>query len=149
MLPRVEAGVKLCDYKGKKIMLNMKRQPVVLLTRLSPRELSSLRLPASQIPSSGEESSKTSDEDELQEADDSDVSLSSLMTPNKRRKLERKDEKLDTTSPSTDSSLKAVKRVQTKASTQRKESTIMEVATPPAKNKGRILTSATQNPSVT
>lgn len=97
--------------------------------------LSFLRLPASQIPSSGDESAKTSDEDELQEADDSDVAISSLMTSNKRRKLEQSDGKLDTTSPSTDCSLKAVKLVQTKASSKRKESTIMKVATPPAKNK--------------
>lgn len=38
-----------------------------------------------------------------------------------RRKQEPKDEKLDTTSPSTDSNLKTVKRVQTKASTKRKD----------------------------
>lgn len=109
---------RLYEHEDKKI----NRQPVVLLTRLSQQELSSIRLPTSQI--SRHESSKT------------------LRTSKKRIKLEQKDEKLDTTS------LKAGKDVQTKASTKRQERTVMEVATPPAKNKGITLTSATQSPSV-
>lgn len=59
------------------------------------------------------------------------------------------DDKLDTTSRSTDSSLRTVKCIQTKASTKRKESAVMKVAMSPAKNKGIILTSTAQNPSVT
>lgn len=111
---------KLYEHDDKKV----NRQPVVLLTRLSQQELSSIRLPTSQI--SRHESSKT------------------LRTSKKRIKLEQKDEKLDTTN------LKAIKDVQSKyqASTKRQERTVRKVATPPAKNKGITLTSATQSPSV-
>lgn len=109
---------KLFEHEDKKI----NRQPVVLLTRLSQQELGSIRLPTSQI--SRHESSKT------------------LRTFKKRIKLEQKEEKLDTTS------LKAVKDVQTKASTKRQDTTVTKVATPPAKNKGITPTSATQSPSV-
>lgn len=116
VLPRVQASVQLCEQEGRKI----NRQPVVLLRRLSQRELSSVRLPAAQI--SGDESSQT------------------FRTSKKRRRLEQKDEKLDTTS------VKAVKDVQTKASTERRERTVVKGATPAAKNKGSIPpTSATQN----
>lgn len=137
MVPHVEGNLRLCEHKGKQITVNMERQPVVHLPRLCPRKLSSLPLPSTQIPSNEDESSKTSDKDELQEVDDLDVSLTGFSTSHKRRKLEQKEEKLDATSPLTGSITKAVQSVQTKASTKRKESNMMEVS-----NKGTVLKSA-------
>lgn len=135
MLPHV------CEHTGETVTPD--RRPVVLLTRLPPCELSSLPLPASQIRGRGDESPKTSDEDETQETDDSDVSVSSFITSHKRRKREQKDEKLDTTSPSTGSEgTEAVGPVQNKAGIKHKERKMMEVTTRPASNKGTVLTSA-------
>lgn len=114
------------------------RQPVVLLTRLPPCKLSSLSLPASQIPGRGDESS--SDEDEPQETDDSDVSVSGFITSHKRRKREQKDEKLDTNPPTGSEGAEASASVQNTASN--KERRMMEVTTGPASNKGTVLTSA-------
>lgn len=131
MLPHV------CEHTGEQVRPD--RQLVVLLTRLPPCELSSLPLPASQIPSRGDESSKTSDEDEPQETDDSDVSVSSFITSQKRRKWEQNDEKLDT-SPSRGA--EAVRSVQNKAGTKHKERKMMDVTTRPATNRGTVLTSA-------
>lgn len=132
------------EHTGGKVTPD--RQPVVLLSRLPPCELSSLSLPASQIPGRGHESSKTSDEDELQETDDSDVSVSSFITLHKRRKREQKDEKLDT-SPSTGSEgTGAVGSVQNKAGIKHKERKMMKVTTRPASNKGTVLTSEKGTP---
>lgn len=144
MVPHVEGSLRHCEHKGKRITVNMERQPVVLLPRLCPRKLGSLPLLSTRIPSNEDESSKTSDKDELQEVDDLDISLTGFGTSPKRRKLEHKEEKLDTTSPLTGSITKAVQSVQTKASTKIKESNMMEVTTPPANNKGTVLKSASQ-----
>ncbi|XP_003969330.3 histone-lysine N-methyltransferase SETDB1-like [Takifugu rubripes] len=128
------------EHTGGKVTPD--RQPVVLLTRLPPCELSSLSLPASQIPGRGHESSKTSDEDEPQETGDSDVSVSSFITLHKRRKREQKDEKLDT-SPSTGSEgTGAVGSVQNKAGIKHKERKMMEVTTRPASNKVKFRSEA-------
>lgn len=132
----------VCEHTGEKVRPD--RRPVVLLTRLPPF-LSSLPLPASQIPSRGDESSKTSDEDEPQETDDSDVSVSSFITSHKRRKWEQKDEKLDT-SPSRGSEV--VRSVQNKAGIKHKDRKMMDVTTRPASNKGTVLTSASLMPPI-
>lgn len=131
MLPHV------CEHTGEQAAPD--RQPVVLLTRLPPCELSS----SPQVPGRGDESSKISDEDEPQETEDSDVSASSFITSHKRRKRAQKDEKLDTTSPSTGSEgTEAVVSVQNKAGIKHKERKMMEVTTRPASYKGSVLTSA-------
>ncbi|XP_051246529.1 histone-lysine N-methyltransferase SETDB1-B-like isoform X2 [Dicentrarchus labrax] len=97
LLPRLEDSEKVYKVNGKKVSISLKRQPVVVLTRLSPREISSCP-PTPQdhdredesLNNLGSDSERASDND----SSDSNDSISRYNTgSNKRRKVDQKNKK--------------------------------------------------------
>ncbi|XP_068566725.1 histone-lysine N-methyltransferase SETDB1-B-like [Cebidichthys violaceus] len=88
---------KLHGEKGKKSSISLKREPVVVLTRLSAHEIRSIRPQMPENHNSEEESSNYSDSEwePNEDSSDSDFAVSSNQTvPNKRRKIDQKNKKL-------------------------------------------------------
>ncbi|XP_070840694.1 histone-lysine N-methyltransferase SETDB1-B-like [Chaetodon trifascialis] len=97
LLPKLGGSETLYRHNGKKISINFKRQPVVVLTRLPPWEISSLRPAAPQDHDMKDKSSDNSDSDVEWEPDDDssdcDYSISSYNSrSNKRRKRDQRNE---------------------------------------------------------
>nr|XP_046273564.1 uncharacterized protein LOC124074563 isoform X2 [Scatophagus argus] len=94
-LPNLRDSKNFYRDDSKKVHINLKRQPVVVLTRLSPSKISCLRSPAPQDYNSEDESLNSLDSDTQWEPDDdfnySDSSISSYDTGSqKRRKIYQK-----------------------------------------------------------
>lgn len=97
LLPTLGGSETLYRHNGKKIYINLKRKPVVILTRLPPWKISSLRPAAPQDDDMKDESSDNSDSDVAWEPDDvssdCDYSFSSYNSgSNKRRKIDQRNE---------------------------------------------------------
>lgn len=143
LLPKLGDSVYLCTHNGKKRLISLKRQPVVVLTRLSPCKIRSLLPPTLQNHDREDESSDTQWEPD-EDSSDLDFSISSYNTgPNKRRKMDQKKEKRDK-SPSTQqasantgakSSAAKTSTPQAKANSKAKSNT-MKTSTPPANTNG-------------
>lgn len=82
--PKLADSVNLCTGSGKKTLTSLKMQPVVLLTPLSQREISSLCAPTLQSQTEQDESFNSLDSDTLwaldEDTSDSDFSISSYNT---------------------------------------------------------------------
>ncbi|XP_041811697.1 histone-lysine N-methyltransferase SETDB1-B-like isoform X2 [Chelmon rostratus] len=85
-----EPDVTVYRHNGKKICINLKRKPVVVLTRLPPWKISSLHPPVPQDHDSEDQSSNNVDS-YMQWGADDDSSYNSCS--NKRRKIDQKNEK--------------------------------------------------------
>lgn len=143
LLTKLGDSVYLCTHNGKKRLISLERQPVVVLTRLSPCKISSLLPPTLQNPDSEDESSDTQWEPD-EDSSDSDFSISSYNPgPNKRRKMDQKKEERDK-SPSTqqastntgaESNAAKTSTPQANANTKAKSNT-MKTSTPPANTNG-------------
>lgn len=106
VVSNVEDNANLC---GRKAVINLKRQPVVVLNRLSPCKIKSLCRPTPQSFHSEDDVSKNSDSESLWEPheDSSDSDFAVLSFKSKRRKLEQENEKLNKISQPADSKSKA------------------------------------------
>ncbi|XP_035847253.1 histone-lysine N-methyltransferase SETDB1-A-like isoform X2 [Sander lucioperca] len=102
LLPKLQAKGNLQRENGKKSSISLKRKPVVVLTRLSMSQISSLRPPTPQNHNSKDESLNNSESDgqwepleSSSESSDSDFSISSNKTwSSKRRKKDQRNSKL-------------------------------------------------------
>ncbi|XP_028453187.1 histone-lysine N-methyltransferase SETDB1-A [Perca flavescens] len=115
-LPKLQDNRNLQRENGKKSYISLKREPVVVLTKLSMSQISSLRPPTPQNHNSEDESFNNLDTDgqcELEsssELRDSDYSISSNKTwSSKRRKKEKLTRSHTTPQASTDAKSKVAK----------------------------------------